>query len=57
MNFIEDDRSSSKVGEGRFGVVPEAPNPRELAIEVLCIWQTPAEDGLADPSDAGEPDD
>jgi hypothetical protein len=37
MNLIEDDRSSSEIAEGGLGVVPEPPNPRELAVEVLRI--------------------
>ena len=57
MKLVKDDALAAKSGQEPHGIA-QAPAHRELvAVEVLDIGERRGEARLADPADAGQPDD
>jgi hypothetical protein len=57
MDLIENDLASSQVLEETLGIVQNAPDPGEFAIEILDSGDGPTERGFSDSPDTGNPED
>src|SRR3990170_6127344 len=55
MDFIKDDPAALQAPEELLRILHQAPDARQLAIEVLDVGQRPAQHGLPRPANAGNP--